>query len=101
MLKRLHLTLAPDKLRQPAPHSALEPRAQWPKAGHLVNVDGLADTSDSGCAQRLQDEIALAELAGVLAHGDRTNRRRRLHPRGEVGGVTDRRVFDLTRARLN
>jgi hypothetical protein len=101
VLERFHLTLAPDKLCQPATCSPLQTRAQGSEPGHLINVDRLADTSDSGCAQRLENEVALAEPAGFLAHRDRTNRRRRLHPRGEVGGVADWRVFDLTCARLN
>ena len=97
-LHRLHLALAPDELRQPAPGRALQPRAQRPEPGHLVNVDRLADAFDPGRAERLEREVALAQLARLLADRDRAGRRERLHPRREVGRMPDRRVLGLARA---
>ena len=98
MLERLHLALAPDELRQPAPRRALQPRAQRPEPGHLVNIDRLADAFDLGRPQRLEREIALDQLARLLADCDRAGRRERLHPRGEIGRMPDRRVFGLSAA---
>ena len=101
MLERLHLALAPDELGQPAAGRTLQPRAQRSEPGHLINVDRLADAFDSGRTQRFELEVAFDEFARLFSDRDRTGRRQRLHPRGEIGGVPDRRVLDLTRAGRN
>ena len=95
---RLHLALAADELRQAASGRTLQPRAQWPEPGHLVHIDRLGDAFDLGRAQRLEREVALDQFARLLADGDRSGRRERLHPRGEIGRVPDRRVFGMAAA---
>ena len=54
MLHRIHLALASDELRQPAPRRALQARAQRPEARHLENIDRLGDAFDPGRPQRLE-----------------------------------------------
>jgi hypothetical protein len=51
----------------------LKARFERTQAGHFVHVDRLTDTFDFGCAERLQDEVAFAKLAGVLANRDGTD----------------------------
>jgi hypothetical protein len=93
--------LAPHESRKAAPHCPLQPRPQRSEPGHFENIDRLADAPDFGCAERLENEVAFAQLARVFGHGDRTDRRRGLHPGRQVGGMPDWRVLDLTRSGLD
>jgi hypothetical protein len=97
-LHRLHLALAANELGESAPSRSLQSRPQRPEARHLINVDRLAYAFDLGRAHRLQLKISLDELAGLLTGCNRASRRERLHPRGEIGRVPDRRVLCVSAA---
>ena len=92
---RRHLALASDEPRQPAPRRQLEVTAQRPGAYHLVHVDRLAQTFDLRSAQVAEGEISLAQSLRRLTGRDRTRGRRRLHPRRQIGHMTDWRVFGM------
>jgi hypothetical protein len=72
-------------------------RAQRPDAGHFINVDRLAGAFDFGRAQRLQSKVTLDQLARRLGHHDRPGACDALQARCEIGGMSDGRVFDLSR----
>jgi hypothetical protein len=71
-LHRIHLTLPSDEFGQPAAGRMLKPRPQRSRAGDLVDVDRFAHPFDSGWTQRLENEVALAELPDVQS--SRSNR---------------------------
>ncbi len=92
----LGFALAPDEPGEPALRRKLKACAQQPQPGHFVDVDRLAHAFDSHRAQRREAEVAVAQLLGLLRHRDRTNRRLCLHPRGQIRGMTDRGVLDMS-----
>jgi len=73
-LHRLHLAAAPHEFREPPPRRALKPGAQGSETCHFMNIHRLADAFDLGCAQRLEDEVAFAQLAGRYWSGTQTSR---------------------------
>ena len=97
-LHRIHLALAADELRKPTPGRSLQSGSQRSQPGHLIDVDRLADALDLGRSERLQREISFDQLARLLADCDRSGRRERLHPRGEIGGMADWSVLSLSAA---
>jgi len=97
-LERLHVAFAPDETRESPRTRHLQPRAQRPRPHHLVNTDRLAEAFDPGWSERLELEISFHELTGVLADCDRSGGRHGLHPRGQVRGVPDRRIFGVAPA---
>ena len=98
VFERLHLALAPDELGQPAPCRTLQSRPQRPEAGHLINIDRLADAFDSGWTQRLQDKIAFTQFSDLLSRCDGTDWRQQLNSRGQVRRMPNRSVLCLSRA---
>ena len=92
---RRHLALAPDEPRQPAPRRELEVRPQRPGAHHLVHLDRGVESLYRRRPQRPELEVALAQSLRRLTGRDRTRRRRGLHPRRQIGHMTDRRVFRM------
>src|ERR1700692_775940 len=93
MFERLHLALPPDESSEPAARRALQPGAQRSEAGDLVYVDRVAHAFDFGRTQTVEKEVALTELPDLFSRRDGTDRRQHLHPRGEVGGMPNRRVL--------
>ena len=90
---RRHLAFASDEPRQPAPRRELEVRPQRTGAHHLVHLDRGVESLYCRRPQRPELEVALAQSLRRLTSRDRTRRRRSLHPRRQIGHMTDRRVF--------
>ena len=90
-----HLALAPDEPRQPAPRRELEVRPQRAGAHHLVNLDWSVEPFDRRRPERPELEIALAQPLRRFARRDRARRCRGLHPRRQIGHMTDRCVFGM------
>src|SRR6516162_5181130 len=55
----------------------------------------LAHHFHSHRTERLEGEVALAQLAGILTRRNRAGRRNHLHPRREIGRMTDQPVLHL------
>src|SRR6266851_5813643 len=68
---------------------------QRPDAHYLVDAERLANSFDFGLAQRAQFEVALDQTACFLADDDTACRRCPLHPRREVGHMSNRRVLGV------
>ncbi len=89
------LALAPDKLRQAAPHRYLEMAARRSRPDHLVNVDWLANAFDFSRPEVAQFEVTLDQMPRILANYDATRRRDRLHPRRQVAHMSHGRVLGV------
>lgn len=72
-----------------------------PQPGHFIDVDRFVDAFDFGRAERLQREISLNQIARLFADCDRSGRRQRLHPRREIGGVSNRGVLNVSATSRN
>src|SRR5215469_15173872 len=79
-LHLIQLRAAADEPRESATGRPLQPRPQRPQSGHLVNLDGLADSFDLGWTDRRKLEISLYQLASRFAHHYRAGSRNGLHP---------------------
>src|SRR5271154_1864286 len=93
---RVHLSLAPNKFSEPASGCTLKPGPQGAEGCNLISIQRLADTLDSGRAQRLELEVSFDQLACLLTDRDRSGRCERLQPRCEIGRVADRSVFSMS-----
>ncbi len=90
-----HFALAPDELREPAPRCQFEMPTQRSDTRHLVDIDRLAHALDFSLPEVAQFEVALDQTTCFLADYDATRRRHGLHPRREVGRMTNRGVFGV------
>src|SRR6516165_9709082 len=71
----------------------MAPQLSWP--GYFVHLDRRADALDLGRTETLESEIALTKLPDLLRRRDRANRRQRLHPRCQTGGVSNRHILRM------
>ena len=86
----------PTNLRQPAPRGELEVRraaARRAPPRKRRSVRSIPLTAVGPSARKL--EVALEQSPRLLAHRDRTRRRGGLHPRRQIGHMTDRRVLGM------
>src|SRR5260370_17003066 len=74
------LALAPDKLRQAAPHRYLEMAARRSRPDHLVNVDWLANAFDFSRPEVAQFEVTLDQMPRILANSHPPPPPAPLHP---------------------
>jgi hypothetical protein len=92
----LELALAPDKLRQAAPHRHVKVTVQRSDTDHLVDVYRLFDAFDFSRPEVAQFEVTLDQTARILANYDASRRGHGLHPRREVGHMSNRRVLGVS-----
>jgi hypothetical protein len=95
-LHLLKLALAPDESREPPPRRELEVSSLRPGAHHLVHLHRPVESLYRRRSQRPEFEVALAQSLRHLAGRDRTRRRRSLHPRRQIGHMTDRHVLGMS-----
>ncbi len=95
MIEDRHLAVAADELCQTSAGRALQTRTERAETGYFEGVNRLAKSLDSDRPQGPEGEVSIAQLARGLRNRDRTERRNRLHPRGQVDDMSDGGVLRM------
>src|SRR5262249_39404599 len=69
--------------------------------GHFIYFARLAHPLDLRWTETLERKVAFAEPSDRLSRRDRANRRERLHPRRQTGGMTYRHILGARFVRLD
>jgi hypothetical protein len=86
------LYLPPHEGAEASRGRQLEPGADWPGAGQLVDRHGGSEPLDGDGAERLRRDISLGKPQGVLGDEDLAGRRELFHARRQMRHLADRRV---------
>src|SRR5688572_18645634 len=89
---RVHLRLAPDESREPPRGRCLEARAGEAGTGEFEDLDELVETLDRDWTEGLHADVALSQRERGRRDQDGSGHGHLLHPGGQVGRLTDRRV---------
>ena len=81
-----------DEPGEAAGRRRMQPRAKWPRSRHLIEVDRHAQALDGHRTERRDRDEPFRETEHVGGQQSRVGLGELLHARGQVRGLTDRRV---------
>jgi hypothetical protein len=91
----LHLGIAADEARQPAPGGRLEAGARRAGPRHLVDLHGVGEPLHRHETQRLHLDIALGQRQRIERDHDRAGIGKLLHASGEMRRLADRGIVHV------
>ena len=94
-LQSLHLHVAPHKAGQATGSSRLESTAHEPRAGQLIDIDGLGQSLDRHFSQSPDLNVTLGQTQRIGGHKHAAGIGELLHSGGQVRRLSDGRVLHI------